>query len=565
MQHKVGLYMRVSTEEQALRNEGSLESQKHRLASFVDIKNMQSPGWGMVVDSYVDEGLSAKDTRRPELQRLLADIRRGKVNLILVTDLSRLSRSIRDFCVLLDDLNKAKAKFLSLKEQFDTTTAAGEMMLFNMINLAQFERRQISERVAMNFHSRALRGLRNGGPSILGYEVDPTNKSRLLVNKQEADEVRLIFNTFMEEGSTYRAAKKLRQLGITPKAPSKASADKDDSRWTTQTLQNMLRNYSYVGMREVNKGNKNLNQDELKPHERYQLVKASWPAIVDEATFSTVQRMLDANQALERSRLADAERRAFLLSGFSTCGQCGRPLVGSTGHGRVSSTRYYIHRPLEGVEVTCSVKCFRADEVEEAVINHLFAVVSKSGYLEGLEEKIASQSGNAVSFLEAKKQKLEQKVALSEKRMKALIRLQVDSDGDPALRDLYATELKELKAAKDADLKLLSQVSSQLLEAPSAKAQCQSIQSRLNEFHAAWEKATVPLRKRLLRGTLQRLVFHPDSIDILYHTDSLGEFVDQERGVGVLALKSKTPLGIPSDNGKVQGGYIAKNGSGGWI
>lgn len=196
---------------------------------------------------------------------------------------------------------------------------------------------------------------------------------------------------------------------------------------------------------------------------------------------------------------------------------------------------------------------------------HLFSVVSKAGYLEGIEEKIASQSGNAVSFLEAKKQKLEQKVALSEKRMKALIRLQVDSDGDPALRDLYANELKELKAAKDADLKLLSQVGSQLLEAPSAKAQCQSIQSRLNEFHAAWDKAPVPLRKRLLRGTLQRLVFHPDSIDLLYHTDSLAESVDRERGVDVRAPKSKTPLGGPSDNGKFQGGYIANNGSGGRI
>src|ERR1019366_3717697 len=99
--------------------------------------------------------------------------------------ISRLSRSIRDFCQLYDLFKELKTKFLSLKEQFDTTTAAGEMMLFNVINLAQFERRQISERVSLNFHSRALRGLRNGGAAVIGFYVDSTNKSILKVNVKE--------------------------------------------------------------------------------------------------------------------------------------------------------------------------------------------------------------------------------------------------------------------------------------------------------------------------------------------------------------------------------------------
>jgi site-specific DNA recombinase len=92
MSHKIGLYIRVSTEEQALRTEGSLDSQRHRLQGFVDIKNMQQADWGSIVDSYIDDGFSAKDTNRPALQRLLRDLKRGKVNMVLVTDLSRLSR-----------------------------------------------------------------------------------------------------------------------------------------------------------------------------------------------------------------------------------------------------------------------------------------------------------------------------------------------------------------------------------------------------------------------------------------------------------------------------------------
>lgn len=97
------------------------------------------------METYLDDGISAKDTNRPAFQRMMKDLRKGKINLILVTDLSRLSRNIMDFCVLLEELRTYKAQFLSIKEQFDTTTAAGEMMVFNMINLAQFERKQTSE------------------------------------------------------------------------------------------------------------------------------------------------------------------------------------------------------------------------------------------------------------------------------------------------------------------------------------------------------------------------------------------------------------------------------------
>ena len=159
MQHKIGIYVRVSTEEQSQIADGSLESQQHRVRSFVEVKNLQEKNWGKIVETYIDDGYSAKNTNRPAYQRMLKDIRSGRISLILITDLSRLSRSISDFCVLLKDLEKYKAKFLSIKEQFDTSTPAGEMMIFNMINLAQFERRQTSERISLNFHSRAMRGL----------------------------------------------------------------------------------------------------------------------------------------------------------------------------------------------------------------------------------------------------------------------------------------------------------------------------------------------------------------------------------------------------------------------
>ncbi len=93
MQHRIGIYLRVSTDEQALRADGPLENQKHRLLAEVKRKNEEEPGWGKVSEIYTDDGFSAKDTNRPAYQRLMKDVRAGKIDLILVAEFSRLSRA----------------------------------------------------------------------------------------------------------------------------------------------------------------------------------------------------------------------------------------------------------------------------------------------------------------------------------------------------------------------------------------------------------------------------------------------------------------------------------------
>ncbi len=97
MSHKVGIYVRVSTEEQAQVADGSIDSQQHRIKSYIDIKLHQDKNWGKVIETYIDDGYSAGSTNRPAYQRLIRDLKIGKISLILVADLSRLSRNISDF------------------------------------------------------------------------------------------------------------------------------------------------------------------------------------------------------------------------------------------------------------------------------------------------------------------------------------------------------------------------------------------------------------------------------------------------------------------------------------
>ena len=216
--NKVGIYLRVSTEEQARIQDGSLVSQRRRLEEYVELQNKREQGWGLIIDTYCDEARSGKDMNRPEFQRMLEDVRTGRVNLILATELSRLSRSIKDFCGLWDLFKDHGTRFITLRENFDTTTAAGEMMVFQLIGFAQFERKQTAERISANWKSRAGRGLWNGGSIPLGFDRNPSNKGVLVPNEEEAKTAQKIFDLFIETGSLRQACLKLSKEGFRSKS-----------------------------------------------------------------------------------------------------------------------------------------------------------------------------------------------------------------------------------------------------------------------------------------------------------------------------------------------------------
>ena len=151
---KCALYVRVSTEEQAENPEGSIRNQEERLRQTV--RHQQEMGRSYeIAGVFVDAGLSAKDMNRPALQRLLKAVERGDVNLVMVTELSRLSRSTKDFEHMWEFFNSKGCEFHSLRESFDTTTAAGVLMLKSFANFAEFERKQTAERISASFKIRA--------------------------------------------------------------------------------------------------------------------------------------------------------------------------------------------------------------------------------------------------------------------------------------------------------------------------------------------------------------------------------------------------------------------------
>ena len=366
---KIALYIRVSTEEQARVQDGSLVSQRKRLEEYVEGQNRKDPNWGHIVAIYVDEGRSAKDLNRPEFQRLLNDVRMNRINLVLSTELSRMSRSIRDFCDIWDLFKKHNTNFITLREQFDTTSAAGEMMVFNLINFAQFERKQTGERISANFKSRAERGLWNGGQLPLGYKRDAKNPGKLAIHPKEAKTVKLIFKIFLATKNLRETCIKLNEQGFrTKKYTNSKGKEVGGNHFTVQSLHHLLTNATFIGQREINKKRGDLR-----------LVKASWPGVITKADFDMAQKQLLKNK--RRFKPDEWKTYPYPLSGIAVCGECGKALNGKSAHGKTKKHHYYDHpRTLQGDGLShkhkCRIQRLRAPKVESLVLEQLKILLS---------------------------------------------------------------------------------------------------------------------------------------------------------------------------------------------
>lgn len=510
---KLGAYVRVSTEEQASVVEGSLDNQKYRLKAFVDLKTTQVKNWGSIIEFYVDDGFSAKDTRRPAYQRMMNDVKKKKIDLILVTDLSRLSRNIFDFCNLMDELEKNEAQFLSIKEQFDSTTPAGKMMIYNMINLAQFEREQVSERVALGTHARAMRGLLNGVRPILGFDKHPEKPGTYIINEDEAKDVRKIFRLFLNSGSCAKTRKELESSGIKPKLSGKYSKLKINDKWTSQTLTNLLSSACYIGFHEVNKLNKNKDQTRLKPHQQYKLVKATWPSIVSEDDFNMAQELLKEAKKLERVRLVGAEDRFYILSGILRCGECGSSMVGQASHGRNEVHRYYGHTTASRKN-NCQFLRIQAQVVESKVLEYIYSSIKDSGYLNKIESNIRSIKNVKSLSTAREKRSINEQLRNIQIKTDNLLLLQGHSSKSNDAIKFAMNAFEKLSIEKNELEQRLLKLNQENSNEEEIKDSINLIQDHMLKFERGFNKAKGSMKKRLIQNLLKQVVMTPDGLHI---------------------------------------------------
>jgi site-specific DNA recombinase len=289
---RCAIYTRKSTEHGLELEFNSLDAQRDACQAY--IKSQASQGWRALPQHYDDPAFSGGNLDRPALQQLLKDIDAGRVDVIVVYKIDRLTRSLADFAKLVEAFDAKSISFVAVTQQFNTTTSMGRLTLNVLLSFAQFERELSSERVRDKIAASRRKGKWTGGTVPLGYDA---KEKKLVINKAEAETVRYIFKRYLELQSFGKLVEDLDKKGIVTKLRNtKVRKFNGGIPFTYGPLAYFLKNRLYVG--ETN------HQDKWFPGEH--------AAIIDRKLFDQVQQLLVTNSA---ERTATRSASNALLSG----------------------------------------------------------------------------------------------------------------------------------------------------------------------------------------------------------------------------------------------------------
>lgn len=508
---RVAGYVRLSPTSDD-REEGSLVSHPQRIKQFVESKNIQNGGqWGEIVEWYVDKDLSGKDMNRPAFQKMLADIGAGLINAIVVTELSRLNRKVKDFLEVYEFFKAHNVAFFCLRENFDTSSAIGELMLIQAMSFAQYERQSIVDRIKKGARARAERGLANGYIP-LGFKPIEHRPNYREIHETERHYVEMIFQKFLETKRLNRLMAYLNGKNFkTKEFVTKSGKKSGGNRWTIGSLHSLLTNRSYIGEREVNKKFRTTDPEKVKDDDRYFFVEAHWPALISKDLFFDVQRLLEQNKKKARKYIHE-----YSLTGLIDCAECGAKLVGKSGTGRIGKYFYYGHKRKVVVGNDrhlhrCRVENVPALLLEQAIIGRLKDLASDRDLVAELARSTVADSREKLehkkSLIAAKEQerrKLEQKV-------KNLL----DAIAEESDKSTRADLSQKMRITKDelaqAEIGLLDL--KQDYEQTSNVVDISAMMEFLREFRdGAFEEQPVAIQAEMLKCRIRRIIVKENGV-----------------------------------------------------
>jgi DNA invertase Pin-like site-specific DNA recombinase len=240
---RCAIYTRKSSEEGLEQDFNSLHAQREACEAF--IKSQAGEGWRLVKSAYDDGGLSGGTMERPALQRLLADINQGLIDVVVVYKVDRLTRSLTDFAKMVEVFDARGVSFVAVTQQFNTTTSMGRLTLNVLLSFAQFEREVTGERIRDKIAASKQKGMWMGGLVPLGYDV---HERRLAINQSEAETVREIFRRYLELGSVRLLMEDLNRRGIRSKVRvARNGKQSGGNPFFRGALYSLLSNPIYIG------------------------------------------------------------------------------------------------------------------------------------------------------------------------------------------------------------------------------------------------------------------------------------------------------------------------------
>ncbi len=344
---RCAVYTRKSSEEGLEQEFNSLHAQREACDAY--IASQRHEGWVTVPDQYDDGGISGGTLDRPAVQRLLRDIEADLVDVVVVYKVDRLSRSLMDFSKLVDVFERNGVSFVSITQQFNTTTSMGRLTLNILLSFAQFEREMIGERIRDKFAASRKKGMWMGGWAPLGYDVA---ERKLVVNKEEAALVRRIFERFVTLRSATMLVKELKADDVRTKSWTTQSGRRREGRpFDKGTVYKILNNRIYLG-EAVHKGTSYPGEHE---------------AIVCQALWDRAHAVLAENGHARGNETR--ARTPALLKGLLRCAVCGSTMTPSHTRRRGRLYRYYVClKSIKNGAESCPVRSIAASEIEGVVL-----------------------------------------------------------------------------------------------------------------------------------------------------------------------------------------------------
>jgi site-specific DNA recombinase len=340
---RCAIYCRKSSEEGLTQQFNSLDAQYEACLSY--IQSQRHEGWIAIDDRYDDGGFSGGTLDRPAVKRLIRDIEEGKVDTVVCYKIDRLSRSLADFVKLVEIFECGRVTFVSITQQFNTTTSMGRLTLNILLSFGQFERELASERIRDKFLASRKRGLWMGGHAPLGYDV---HDRKLVINDAEASLVQHIFQRFLQVGSATKLIQGLNAAG---------HRTKRGKPFDKGIVYKLLHNPIYTG----------------RVTHKQAVYEGQHEAIVDRDTWDKVHTILAENAHRRASRTRAAT--PALLKGL-IFGPDGRAMVPS--HTRRRGRLYRFYRTTTALKLgheACPIRSVPAGDVEAAVIGQIRALL----------------------------------------------------------------------------------------------------------------------------------------------------------------------------------------------
>lgn len=444
---KAAIYIRVSTEAQ---EEGySIDAQKEQLTAYCVSRGIKN------YDYYIDGGWSGSNIERPEMERLIQEVKDGKISHVVIYKLDRLSRSQKDTLYLLEDLFMPyNVDFISLTESLDTSTPTGRAMIGIIAAFAQLERENIKLRTRMGMLERVKEGYWMGGGRVpFGYDYD--KEQGILVPNKDADKVRKACELYIQGDSPQNIAN---MLGL--------KYDK--------LVTQIIKRKSNYGIIEYN------GVEYQGRHE---------PIITKETYDKVMNAMLD--RSITRASTSD-----YLLTGLLYCGKCGAKLRYQKWSNKGSKLVCYSQqksKPYLIKDPDCNQEKLWADEVENFVIKRLLNLKNERQEMTPVE-----YSSSALELLTQQKEEIERKI-------KRLYSLYSESDDDLLLETINENKVRLEKIKQ----KIMNEVKQKNII-----SMRENIKESVDSLDSQWEFMTPKERKALVRALVNRVVVNGESVKV---------------------------------------------------